>query len=438
MSKLIENNKVKPFTPLTLQNITNFQELRRRHEYFAKFQGIDVKSPKITRKKIGLCLLYHAILYGNSGIGIFFMFYEHKYAPEHTNFFGDIRCSMIVMGALCIASCGLFLFTNQNKLNGLLDYCEKLSKNAEFKEDSMLKIVKFLHALAFIISSSCGLGIVAMLIVFKDRRLPTPIYYPEKFISNTPFYICLCLYQTIWTLALWLYYSFFFATYIVMVEHISTQYKILSNRIKNLNEEHKSQIENTKETTSEQKNMSTVKKIDENSTETDYSFLDTTAELNEIGQLHAELLENIGEANTMFRLPLLFNEGFVILCITMNGILILYELKDVVFVIENFCVMIGSLIYPYLGEKISSTAEDFADAIYECQWLRVSPLLRKKVALLLMMAQMPVGFNSGGFHYSNYLEISQVNNKYFYNKTVNKIHIIFTDIKNCIQFTNIY
>lgn len=407
MTESNSENKVDALSPSAMQNLQNFRELRRRHEFFAKFQGIDSKNPEITKRKIGICLIYHIVLYGNSALGIFFMTYEHKYAPEHTNFFGDIRCGLIVLGTLCIASCGLFLFTNQNKLNGLLDYCEKLSRNTEFKEDTLLKVVKFLHLLAFIISSSCGFGIIAMLIMVKDRRLPTPIYYPDKFISNTPFYTCLCLYQTIWTLALWLYYSFFFASYIVMVEHISTQYKILSQRIKDLDQK-QMKIEDLEVKEVGNSLFRVKNKIQPTTLNNEYSLIDATAELDEIGRLHAELIENTGEANTMFRLPLLFNEGFVILCMTMNGILMIYELKDVVFAFENFCVMFGSLIYPFLGQRISSSGEDFAKAVYECQWLRVSPSLRKKVSLLLMMSQQPTGFNSGGFHYSNYLEIAQI------------------------------
>lgn len=80
------------------------------------------------------------------------------------------------------------------------------------------------------------------------------------------------------------------------------------------------------------------------------------------------------------------------------------------------CCLSGLLTtaMPILGQEISSSAEEFAKAAYACNWNDFDKKNRKAFAIILMMAQKVAGVSSGGFHFSNNLEIWQVKPSFFF------------------------
>lgn len=98
---------------------------------------------------------------------------------------------------------------------------------------------------------------------------------------------------------------------------------------------------------------------------------DTTREkINKIRLLHVELIYAIGAANEVFKFPLLFNQGYAVVCLVVSISIILFGAEDAVLAVQCSEATFDSILYPFMGEKISRNAEALADVIcemYRCQ-----------------------------------------------------------------------
>lgn len=364
-------------TPSAMKNLIAFQNLRRNYQVFARIQGINPTTGSSSASK-RICVAYQFLLHFHSLLGLCFLAYE--FSNKRVEFLGGIECLIIILGTVCNASCGLFLFINQHKLKDLFDFCERLSTNTHFNETLLLRIAKTIQILAAIVPTTCAIGTALVSLYLKKGLLPIPIYYPAFLAENTGFYVFLFTYQVIFNVIFWLFYSIFLSTYVILVEHVSGKYIILCNMLEEL---HENRVQSL-------------------------TIIQINNKITQIGKEHAELLWIIRQANSIFEIPLFCNQVFAIMSITMTFTIMIYEHKDVVFAIQGIVVFSGCLLYPFLGERISKNAEKFLDVVYECEWLILSPSQRKAISLIIMMAQKSVGFSTGGFHFSNYMEITQV------------------------------
>lgn len=138
------------------------------------------------------------------------------------------------------------------------------------------------------------------------------------------------------------------------------------------------------------------------------SNLAKARQLDLIGHKHSELLKNLEIFSSIYMIPLLMNEFLCIVCSLAPLVMFIYNTNEIVSAAAAATVPCFNSIYPILGENVSSAAVDFALVASDINWIYLSNRNRKKLSMIIMMAQKPVGISSGKFHYSNHLEITQV------------------------------
>lgn len=312
----------------------------------------------------------------NAIIGIGFITFE-IFQNGSVDFMACCRSSIIFIGTFFMGLTGLYMILNQGRLKELLTYCENISSTMDFDETRLRRIVGLLHKFAVFNPSAMGASILVLFIVTQQRRLILPVYYPEHIINNDTNYLLVWVLQMAYTQIFFMYSCFSLATYIIIVEHVAGQYRAMSSRISTILSSNRSQnhINN---------------------------------ELNQIGSMHSRVMMALSETEKIFSVPLLCNQIFAILDLSITLTTLIYAEEDVIFVMECICQASFCMIYPFLGERITTSAKEFQAIIYQSDWLNTSPVLRRKLCMILMMSQQPVGIKSGGFHYSNYREIAQV------------------------------
>lgn len=362
----------KPTSPEVLKNRQAFQTMRHLHQKYAKYLGFGLP----LKKALFLSLIYQSV----SHMLLVSVLANMWYDGAEISFLVGLENATTIFGLLCDGYTGLLMLTNQDKINALLDYCETLSSSVEINESALVRAMRAVPTVSILVSLSGEVSTFFAALVFRLRLLPVPYYVSEKLVANSWLaYVTIFIHQCAGIHVFWLYYSFFFITYYILVQHLSTQYRILGASIKGL-------------------------VIDGTQLHTRNFYKD----INAIGRQHSDLLMSLTTANKILAMPLLLNEIVATMCATMSVALFVYDSDNAAFGFQCMAAMAGCLVYPYLGEYISSAANQFVGDVYESDWASFPAVLRKRVMLMLMMAQRPVGFSSGGFHTANYMEISQV------------------------------
>lgn len=301
------------------------------------------------------------------------------------------------------------MFSNQDKLRELMDYCQKLSSNEKFEESRLLNIIKIVQKVAFFSPAYMVAGTIGMSFSTKERQLPMPVYYPKELMENTIFYGTVLSFQIDFVFAMWQYISVFLSTYIIMIQHISKEFQVISEDLKNL---------------ANIKGRPFQRLLSQG--------------LDQVGLKHAQLLEQLSVANSIFSVPLLCNEVFCVACIAITVITFEYEIEEQVFASSGVALISLGMIYSVSGQGISSSAGDFVDAAIECDWLQLFPTIRKRLMLMILMVQQPIGISSGGFHFSKYLKVSQVRFSNFISlgQCINWIHTSFSNFRFLLNVCN--
>lgn len=383
-----------------------FQTIRSHHNNFAWTLGIQIScNPTVNpRLKLNFCILSQIILLVHITIVFGFMIYEHF--VERAYFLGDCRSAIIMAGVTCITTFGLIFYLEQKNLTKLFDWCEKIVPNEDFKQELSLSTIRFLHNFSYSVPILSSLGSIGMNFFVAERQMPIAIYSLPEVTRNFEYYMMIFIFHNCVNLVFWKYTCFVLSTFVILVKHLSGQYKMLTKVMGRLGVESKNHAA-------------------------------CSQKLDLIGLKHSELILMLKETSRIYRVILILNELFCIICIVVSITILAYEFEEAVFGFAVILITALSLQYPLLGEEVSSTAEEFCRTVYECDWVHFSNRNRKKLALILLMAQQPVGVSSGGFHNANYLEVSQVSKPdvkiYFkYYKT-----LIFLDISKCLQFVDI-
>ena len=114
----MEASTVTVLSPDAMNNLLLFQQIRKRHERFARFQGIRFS----TTNNFGLILTLtiQVLMHFNSATFIFSLIYL---STLRNLTFDDICQHFIVLITNTVASIyGISMFTNRNHLKNLLDY----------------------------------------------------------------------------------------------------------------------------------------------------------------------------------------------------------------------------------------------------------------------------------------------------------------------------
>lgn len=365
--------------PLRNENHLLLKDYQTRYSNFAKTIGIDTSNHtahNISWRNIFVCTFIQIFVLIVSVIDIGLLVHEHL--NGRGVFFKDIRTLTINIGILCTSIPGIMLVKNQHQLLAVLNWCNSVTSDPQLVM-KQIKTIKIGYGLAFWQPTYDTVSTLIFCVLLKTRLLPLTTYNADLITQNWTEYIVMYLIFVAHSFAFWRVSLFALTTYIVLVRFISKQYEVLSQMI---NEgsgpgSKRSQIE-----------------IGQN--------------LNTIGQMHVELLNNLTVFSNLYTMILLINETFCVAVVSIAVTSFLYQPNEINFAIIALMSVIYNLLYPVFGEEISSSAEDFEKAIYYCDWNDMSVRNRKSVALILLMAQKPVGVTSGGFHFSNYTELSQI------------------------------
>lgn len=131
-------------------------------------------------------------------------------------------------------------------------------------------------------------------------------------------------------------------------------------------------------------------------------------QLNGIGARHSNLLTMLSDLNDLFSTSLLASELFSIVGIPLCGFSFLFRDSSVTAGVGAAFTVLFKILYSLVGQHIITSANQFEAALYECNWIEFSPWNRKQLALMMLLAQKPVGLRSGGFHYVDHAQLMSV------------------------------
>lgn len=361
--------------PKKMDNFLAFHALRMRHTRFGRTIGLELGDEVSVATRFGglICCLHQVVLYVNLSLVTALMAVEH--IRGRGDMLNDCIAFVLIIGEICNAIPGYVFYKKQTELKQLLEWCQQLRSEVGYDEAVPDRILRWLFYVPYIGTVLSALGPLIVNNMSEMQLLPVPLYPVLEVLNNPRLFAALFIYEVVVFNVFWRINAMLLTTYVMLVKSISGQYRALAQHF----------IDATKLPS---------EAIDE--------LLDS------IGRQHAELLHNLKVTGSIFNTPLLFNEFSGVICVTISMTILAYHFEQVIFAIVAFVCAAFSFLYPFLGQEISSSAEAFEQAAYACDWHEFSMQNRRKVALIMLMSQKQVGVNSGGFHFSNYLEISQV------------------------------
>lgn len=223
-----------------------------------------------------------------------------------------------------------------------------------------------------------AIGIIASLII-KEFQFFVPTYNVFEWMNN--FYWVLVFNLLFICLAIYYNHTLFLSLNIfrIIVHHLAGEYNYL---------------------------CSALQDIETISCDSDH-FEQISKKLTCIGRRHSKILEMIKDMDTIFSRCLLAIEMYCVIAIPLM-FFSFQELQFLAIALGFLFEIIFNSIYSICGQQIINGAEEFGSALYECDWLTYSPWNRKELALIMLMAQKPVGIRSGGFYFVNFVQLLKV------------------------------
>lgn len=353
-----------------------FQDIREIYETFSGYCAIDL-SPTRSRTNVAKCWINQIVTTVFMLIAFGSTVTEHR--AKRGEFLDYCRNGILIFGNLLVSWSFLILYKHHQQLEELVDYFDTLSRTINYDEESLLKKVKMLSRLPFIIPVvNGGLNIIVNLL-FDAQTLPVPFMLSKLLMVYKEWFYFAFIYIVLINCIFLLDFCFLIGTYLVCLEHISAQYDLLSEKLNSLA-----------------------------MTEQDADQKYIVEELSNIGKTHVELLERLQIVRKIFKYPLLSLEIFCVMASTMAGLIFQYEQSSWIFGVQCIFFTLYNFIFPIYGQKITNSAENFASAAYECNWIKFSPKNRRAVMMIIMQGQKVAGVTAGGFHYSNHAQITAV------------------------------
>lgn len=367
----------------------NFHSLIIELSTFGRVLGIDLcdKSKKTNTSNILWQLLTQSVLLGSSLYLSSQIILQHK--AERSDLSMDMYCFSGAFMALILCIQIFIIFYHQDLLRSLFDRCEAFYKK---KKDSNLTkcefevingninhIIRGLEIMAYV-NPVCltSLSIIVSMIV-KQFQFILPVYHRYEWMNRIHWIICLDSFFFLFSFFFNRVLFFVMCLFATLCHNIGGEYKCLA---------------------------ATVKKIQKNNK----GSIDSWNELNSIGQRHAKVLEMVKDLDITFSKPLLASEIISVTCIPLFGISCWLDTSVFSGGVGATFVFFFLSFISLLGQYIGSCAENFSTALSECDWIKFSAWERKQLALMMLMAQKPVGVRSGGFYYVNHGQLTQVSN----------------------------
>lgn len=371
---------------LKLKRVMLWEELNNlwsQHAEYSRGIGFEVtkqkkdnpKTARIKRVLIStIIIIYLTIL-------ICVALYEIK--SGRRSIIKDVQFGLQLIGNFTLLFNESIIYYNQKDLIDLLDWSEGIYSSFDgadwcVSEKTQLyrncfNIIRLLQKMPGILCVGLCIGAIVLTYVTGEGITPVLIYSTEGFYGK---WYCFEIVFVLFSIVAYLIFRIvivYVTTYILLVEHCSAQFRILGCAMRQL------------------------KKNDQ-----------TETLLGTIQNLHAELLDKVNVLDEIFTLPLLINESICVMAFTLVGALHLSGDGDTLTEVSGASAGLLFVLFPYFGQNIIDGADDFFLATYECDWLEFTLKEKKSLLLLMLMASRPIGLSSGGLHFSNYQELTDV------------------------------
>lgn len=392
--------------PKTIETENEFINLRRQQSSFGKIIRINLSQDNnesqpnkifqfLFQFMAQIALLWYC----------FFLYFQ--LITEHQVGNGDLSIDLFTICAtamiLVLSLHSLTLFHKQKRVRSLLNRCEsfyitsseqnfgvytsddhEIESNFEQINGSIKKLINILHILSyqnpvFLLSMALILSLV-----MRDLVFVFPTYNPTKWKENLRWAILIN--------AGYVLFSFYFnrillyalSLFTILVHHIAGEYKCMTITLQKLSTQ----------------NSGNLRKIYKG--------------LTKITDRHSNLLQMLNDIDNVFNIPLLASEMFCIVSIPLVGFTFLYARDALSIGVGTISLLAFKISYCFLGQRVTTSAVKFESAVYECEWLEFDPDARKQFRLILQLAQKSVGVTSGGFHYINHSQMTQVDQCFYY------------------------
>lgn len=254
------------------------------------------------------------------------------------------------------------------------DYPTKFYKN-DFQE-IFEEMTKGAWKVCRIIRNACIGNIfwqngVALLTVISplESQLPTTTYTVAGWVQEPRFYWILFFIHNM--LAVYINFTLIFmcTTYIILANHIIAQLNLL---------------------------IRLLEKLDPQS-----------GQMNELIQMHADVIDKIEKFSELYCIPMTALEMCATTSFIIMGLVIVLR-RDFHMSLVMINVLLNVGIYSHYGQQISDQTALVAQKAFESDWLNMSLDDKKKVKLIIQMAQKPRGVSAGGFHFVSYQSFSEI------------------------------
>lgn len=358
--------------------VTQFTNLKKKLQLLSTFSGFTITN------KVNFWVIFNLF---NTHLWpvLLFVFFGGQAIEEHLkgrrSFFSDaqVYCGLIVVASNIYAIDLLFL--KRNEISKLIDWCEGLYARKESKKlreihqkifarnnRKIREIIKITLLMTLIKVSFPNVAALMSKFFAEVPVFPTPMYSLEGWIQEYP-----------WYQIIFLAHSGTIVYYCTNVQAILTLYIIISSHIV-------AQIDYLTQI------IRTMKAED------DFDCLI---------DLHSDILTQIEKLSNCFSIPMLSTEANAMSNFVFFGLMIVRRSEYHMIILNSFNLSVCAL-YSHFGQQITDRSMEIADALYESCWLEMKVAERKKVLLLIQMAEKPRGVKSGGFYFISYSQFTDV------------------------------
>lgn len=299
----------------------------------------------------------------------------------------DIHLCLHIFGIVMFLLNNRIVYTRKDDLVEVIEWTEKLYTNfdrAEWCAEEKLNLyrttfnmIHYLRKSVYFFVGGLGLGAMALTYATNQGVSPGWVYSTERIYGNWYWFEIMCIEQLITAYWVFRVVIIFVSNYIILSQHCSGQFRILSCAIR--------QLKDGSQSVEEKRDL-----------------------LRKIQQFHEELLNNIGVVDSVFTVSLIMNKLQSVVLITFIGSLFLATEGEYMTKFSGSSCVVMFLVYPFFGQSIIDEADDFFVATYDCDWLELPIKDRKSLLLIMLMAEQPTGLTSGGLNYTNFMELTDV------------------------------
>lgn len=354
----------------------DFSEFKTKLKTYSNMVGFPIDGKMTPR------ILFH-LLNNNFWTKLAFACFGFQAWYEHSHGRGFLYGDVTFLTGLVICWSALYaaniLFLKRLVLAELLDWCENLYRKSEHSSGLILedmgndihKVIRFVKIMCWLKWIFHMQAAILSKLFAEEALVASPIYTIHGVVQQFPWYHSLFVIHVFLIVYVHGTIRASASVYVVISKHIVAQFDYA---------------------------LEIIRKMDAGD----------SGAINRLVKLHADLLKQVEGLSDMFSIPMLLVEMSAMANFVLFGLMVVRR-SEYHMLIVNFFDLSTCALYSHFGQLISDRAADLSDELYACPWLEMKTTNRKKIQLLIQMANKATGINAGGFHfisYSQYMDVS--------------------------------